>query len=187
MYIYVHVCYFFRLTLVINKIKYSTILECVNLLDKNVFYFLLIRYLVYGWLILTFLLHSAKRTTIIDDQMDYYSADSGWLTSKQREQLKQKEEEQYEKKHGSRKTKKITIDFAGTVVFSWVWKIFAFILHTHTGRQVYEAEESENEIEPILDDEETFPTIINEHLNNPLIKLNIKVVYFYFFGFILLN
>lgn len=50
--------------------------------------------------------------------MDYYSADSGWLTSKQREQLKQKEEEQYEKKHGSRKTKKITIDFAGTVVFS---------------------------------------------------------------------
>lgn len=68
---------------------------------------------------LTFLLYSAKRTTVIDDQMDYYSAaNSGWMTSKQREQLKQKDEEQYEKKHGSRKTKKITIDFAGTVVFS---------------------------------------------------------------------
>jgi hypothetical protein len=59
------------------------------------------------------LLHSAKRTTVIDDQMDYYSVNSGWLSSKQREQMHQKEEERQEKKHGSRKTKKITIDFAG--------------------------------------------------------------------------
>lgn len=57
--------------------------------------------------------YSAKRTTVIDDQMDYYSVNSGWLSSKQREQL-QKKVEQQEKKHELRKTKKITIDFAGT-------------------------------------------------------------------------
>lgn len=45
--------------------------------------------------------------------MDYYSVNSGWLSSKQREQLQKKEEERQEKKHGSKKTKKITIDFAG--------------------------------------------------------------------------
>lgn len=45
--------------------------------------------------------------------MDYYSVNSGWLSSKQREQLHKKEGERQEKKHGSRKTKKITIDFAG--------------------------------------------------------------------------
>lgn len=56
---------------------------------------------------------SAKRTTVIDDQMDYYSVNSGWLSSKQRDQLQKKEEERQEKKHGSRKTKKIIIDFAG--------------------------------------------------------------------------
>lgn len=46
--------------------------------------------------------------------MDYYSVNSGWLSLKQREQLQKKKEEQQEKKHGSRKTKKITIDFTGT-------------------------------------------------------------------------
>lgn len=56
---------------------------------------------------------SAKRTTVIDDQMDYYSVNSGWLSSKQRGQLQKIEEDRQEKKHGSRKTKKITIDFAG--------------------------------------------------------------------------
>lgn len=49
--------------------------------------------------------------------MDYYSTNSGWMSSKQREQLQKKEEELQEKKHGSRKTKKITIDFAGKVFF----------------------------------------------------------------------
>ncbi|VVC34702.1 Zinc finger, C2HC5-type,Zinc finger, RING/FYVE/PHD-type,ASCH domain,PUA-like domain [Cinara cedri] len=97
---------------------------------------------------------SAKRTTVIDDQMDYYSANNGWLSSKQREQLKAKGEELHEKKHGSKKTKKITIDFAG--------------------RQAYEAEESDNDIDLIPDNEETLPTINNEHLNNPLIGINIK-------------
>lgn len=46
--------------------------------------------------------------------MDYFSVNGGWLSSKQREQLKKKEEERQEKKHGSRKTKNIIFDFAGT-------------------------------------------------------------------------
>jgi len=45
--------------------------------------------------------------------MDYYSVNSGWLSSKQREELQKKIEEQQEKKHKSRKTKNIIIDFAG--------------------------------------------------------------------------
>lgn len=60
---------------------------------------------------------SAKRTTVIDDQMDYYSVNSGWLSSKQRDDLQKKAEERQEKKHGSRRTKKITIDFAGIKIF----------------------------------------------------------------------
>lgn len=99
---------------------------------------------------------SAKRTNVIDDQMDYYSVNSGWLSSKQREQLQKKEEERQEKKHGSRKTRKITIDFAG--------------------RQIYEDNESdvEDNIDMVSGDEKSFPIVINEHLNNPLIKMDIK-------------
>jgi len=48
--------------------------------------------------------------------MDYYSVNSGWLSSKQREQFQKKEDERQEKKHSLRKTKKITIDFAGILL-----------------------------------------------------------------------
>lgn len=48
--------------------------------------------------------------------MDYYSVNSGWLSSKQRSQLQKIEEDQQEKKHGSRRTKKFTIDFAGKLL-----------------------------------------------------------------------
>lgn len=47
--------------------------------------------------------------------MDYYSVNSGWLSSKQREELQKKENMRQEKKHGSRKTKKIIIDLSGRV------------------------------------------------------------------------
>lgn len=40
------------------------------------------------------------------------------MSSNEREQLKKKGEEMQEKKHGLRKTKKITIDFAGTYSLS---------------------------------------------------------------------
>lgn len=57
-----------------------------------------------------------------------------------------------------------------------------------TGRQVYEATESdvEDNTDVISDSEETHPVVINEHLNNPLIKMDIKVInnntlFIYFF------
>lgn len=40
--------------------------------------------------------------------MDYYSVNNGWMSSKE------KKEEMQEKKHGLRKTKQISFDFAGT-------------------------------------------------------------------------
>lgn len=52
--------------------------------------------------------------------MDYYSVNSGWLSSKQREQLQKKEQERQEQKHGSRKTKKIIIDFAGKFIIHYL-------------------------------------------------------------------
>jgi len=46
-----------------------------------------------------------------------------------------------------------------------------------TGRKVYEDNEPdvEDDIEVESDGERTLPTVINEHLNNPLIKMDIKV------------
>ncbi|XP_050540556.1 activating signal cointegrator 1 isoform X3 [Daktulosphaira vitifoliae] len=99
---------------------------------------------------------SAKRTNVIDDQMDYYSVNSGWLSSEQKDQLKKKEIQRQEKKHGSRRTKKITIDFAG--------------------RQVYEKKESDNdEDEELMNDgKETYWVNINEQITNPLMNLDLK-------------
>lgn len=79
---------------------------CISIKINCIYWFCYIDVYCFVW-------YSAKRTTIIDDQTDYYSMNSGWLSSKQRDQLQKKEEERQEKKHGSRKAKKITIDFAG--------------------------------------------------------------------------
>ncbi len=55
-----------------------------------------------------------KRTQVIDDESDYFSVDSNkWLSKKQREALKKREEEIRERRHGSRLNRKITFDFAG--------------------------------------------------------------------------
>ncbi|XP_050431923.1 activating signal cointegrator 1 isoform X2 [Adelges cooleyi] len=99
---------------------------------------------------------SAKRTNVIDDQMDYYSVNSGWLSAKQKDQMKKKSDERQEKLHGSRRAKKFTIDFAG--------------------RQVYEDEElddEENE-DSMNDCEESQFVEINEQISNPLIKIDLK-------------
>lgn len=49
---------------------------------------------------------------------------------------------------------------------------------TLTGRQVYEDNESdvEDDIDVMSDGEDKLPIVINEHLNNPLIKMDIKVI-----------
>ncbi len=56
---------------------------------------------------------------MIDDEMDYFSVESNvWLSPEQRAELKQKEEELFQKKHASRlnKSVRVTIDFAGRQV-----------------------------------------------------------------------
>lgn len=55
-----------------------------------------------------------RRTKVIDDECDYFASDSNrWLSKKEKDALRKKEEELREKRHGSRRQMKITLDFAG--------------------------------------------------------------------------
>lgn len=56
---------------------------------------------------------SERRTTVIDDEFDYFKANSVWLSDAERKKLEKLERDMQEKKHASRRSKKITIDFAG--------------------------------------------------------------------------
>lgn len=59
-----------------------------------------------------------KRTRVIDDEGEYFSSSSVWLSKAERERMKKKEEEAHARKHASRLDKKITFDFAGlSVIF----------------------------------------------------------------------
>ena len=57
-----------------------------------------------------------KRTQVIDDESDYFSTDSRWLSKKEKEKLSKREEDLRAKKYASRKDRKITLDFAGRQV-----------------------------------------------------------------------
>lgn len=59
---------------------------------------------------------SEKRTTVIDDESDYFRTNSVWLSDVERAKLKKIEEQMHEKKHASRREQKVTIDFAGRQV-----------------------------------------------------------------------
>lgn len=54
-----------------------------------------------------------QRTKVIDDEGEYFSSSSPWLSKEEREYLQKKEEEAHQKKHASRLQKKFTFDFAG--------------------------------------------------------------------------
>ncbi|CAG5134909.1 unnamed protein product [Candidula unifasciata] len=57
---------------------------------------------------------SVKRTQVIDDECDYYATDANqWLSSEERDKLRKREEELRKSRHGSRRDRKITFDFAG--------------------------------------------------------------------------
>lgn len=56
---------------------------------------------------------SERRTTVIDDESDYFRANSVWLSDEERKKLKTLESQLNEAKHGSRLNRKITFDFAG--------------------------------------------------------------------------
>ncbi|MGH0125364.1 UNVERIFIED_CONTAM: hypothetical protein FKN15_028745, partial [Acipenser sinensis] len=58
--------------------------------------------------------NSVRRTKVIDDQSDYFSADSNqWLSQAEREALRKRGEELRELCHASRQGRKITFDFTG--------------------------------------------------------------------------
>lgn len=59
---------------------------------------------------------SEKRTTVIDDEFDYFRTNSVWLSDEERAKLKKIEEKMKEKKHASRRDQKVTIDFTGRQV-----------------------------------------------------------------------
>ena len=51
---------------------------------------------------------------MIDDESDYFSVDANrWLSDTERDQLSRKEAELREAKYGSRRDRKIILDFAG--------------------------------------------------------------------------
>lgn len=56
---------------------------------------------------------SERRTTVIDDESDYFKTNSVWLSDAERAKLKKLEEELNAKKHASRRSQKVTLDFAG--------------------------------------------------------------------------
>lgn len=60
---------------------------------------------------------TAQRSRVIDDESDYFSSTSSWLTKEERERLQKKEEEAHAKKHLSRSNKKFTFDFLGNSKF----------------------------------------------------------------------
>lgn len=58
-----------------------------------------------------------RRTKVIDDECDYFASDTNrWLSKQERDALRKKEDELREKRHGSRRQMKITLDFAGRKV-----------------------------------------------------------------------
>ncbi|XP_021358505.1 activating signal cointegrator 1-like isoform X2 [Mizuhopecten yessoensis] len=57
---------------------------------------------------------SVQRTKVIDDESDYFSTDSNqWLSKKQREALRKRNEELRSERFASRRDMKVTLDFAG--------------------------------------------------------------------------
>lgn len=59
---------------------------------------------------------SEKRTIVIDDECDYFKSNSVWLSDSERKKLKELEEKMEAKKHASRMSRKVTIDFSGREV-----------------------------------------------------------------------
>lgn len=59
---------------------------------------------------------SERRTKVIDDESDYYSTNSVWLSDAERKKLKSQEDAERARKHASRKDARFTLDFAGRQV-----------------------------------------------------------------------
>ncbi|XP_053678379.1 activating signal cointegrator 1 [Anopheles nili] len=60
--------------------------------------------------------NSEKRTTVIDDESDYFKTNSVWLSDAERQAVERLEAQVRENRHASRLSRKITLDFAGRQV-----------------------------------------------------------------------
>lgn len=77
---------------------------------------------------------SVQRTKVIDDESDYFSTDSNqWLSHKQREALRKRNEELRAERFASRRDMKVTLDFAGRRVLE---------SDNETGRQMYDVNDT---------------------------------------------
>jgi len=56
---------------------------------------------------------SERRTKVIDDESDYFTLNSVWLSKAEREKLQQRAEELQARRHASRLDRRVTLDFAG--------------------------------------------------------------------------
>lgn len=59
---------------------------------------------------------SERRTTVIDDESDYFKANSVWLSDAEKRKLEKLERQLRDQKHASRLNRKMTFDFAGRQV-----------------------------------------------------------------------
>lgn len=57
--------------------------------------------------------HSERLTKVIDDESDYYTPSSVWLSAEEKVRLKKREAELHAQQHASRRDKKFTLDFSG--------------------------------------------------------------------------
>jgi activating signal cointegrator 1 len=57
--------------------------------------------------------NAEKRTTVIDDESDYFKENSVWLSDVERKKLERMQSDMREQKHQSRLNRKVTLDFAG--------------------------------------------------------------------------
>jgi activating signal cointegrator 1 len=92
-----------------------------------------------------------KRTTVIDDESDYFKANSVWLSDEERKKLKVLEEELKEKMHSSRANKKMTFDFAGRQVIEESSKIDE--LEKRILKEIIDVTESNNQYTSQIDPE----------------------------------
>lgn len=70
--------------------------------------------------------NSVKRTQVIDDQADYFSAENPWLSEEEKQANKQKRQEYLDAKNKMKRKVNITIDFAGTVMI-WIMHYFYYV------------------------------------------------------------
>lgn len=65
---------------------------------------------------LFFMNFSRKHTHVFDDDSDYFCSTNPWLTLEERDEVRKREEEFFNKKNESRRDKKITLKLEGKLI-----------------------------------------------------------------------